>query len=270
MFTGPSGCGKTTIARIIAKELGCRSPLELDAATYSGVDDMRSLREYALYQSLDRTPKVVIVDEVQAISKAAWQAALKIMEEPPEHAYFILCTTDSDKVPTTIKTRATAFSLKSVATEILVEYGTEVITEEKVQLPEGGLRYIVTHAQGSVRQLLVGLSLCEGAPDIAAVQRLLEQASSDDQLLVLSRMLVSGRRSFDRARKALALLREKGYEAEAVRIGIIEYVSAVFYNSEETRKDLMSLLDLLYQPLPQRGGWAGLAVMIYRAIEPNA
>src|SRR3989304_1453147 len=108
LFTGPSGTGKTTLARIIANKLGCdiQNIIEVDAATNTGVEDMRVLCEGLRYPAFGLTTvKVAIVDECQEISKSSWSSLLKIIEEPPSHLYFVFCTTEPSKVLDTIKTR---------------------------------------------------------------------------------------------------------------------------------------------------------------------
>lgn len=221
--------------------------------------------QFMNYHTLDGKPKVLILDEVHALSKAAWQSLLKTLEEPPAHAYFILCTTDPDKVPATIKTRATSFTLKPVVSSVLMDYALKVNDQEHLGLPELGIRYIVANANGSVRQLLVDMSKCEGAENVEEIQKLLEQASEDDNVLLLCRMLASDRRSFGRVRKLLAKIKPD-QEAEGVRIAVVEYLTAVTLNGDIDRADLIPFLDLLSSPLPARGGYAALLASLFMAL----
>ena len=114
LFLGPSGVGKTSIARILAGMMKCDDAniLEIDAATHSGVENMRSVTQMAQYRGIGESPnKFIIVDEVHALSKATFQSLLLSIEEPPPHVYWALCTTEPDKIPTTIKTRCAAYDL---------------------------------------------------------------------------------------------------------------------------------------------------------------
>ena len=121
IFSGASGCGKTTIARLFAmainKDRG--TPIEIDGASNSGVDNVRQIVESAKERSIDSEYKIYIIDECHALSNQAWQAFLKCIEEPPKYTIFIFCTTDPHKIPDTIKNRCMRFNFSRIESDLI-------------------------------------------------------------------------------------------------------------------------------------------------------
>ncbi len=177
LFTGTRGVGKTTIARIFAKSLNCLTGItatpcgvcsacleidsgrfvdliELDAASNTQVDNMRDLLEGALYAPTAARFKVYIIDEVHMLSKSAFNAMLKTLEEPPEHVKFILATTDPQKIPVTVLSRCLQFNLKQLPPALIVEHLKYVLEQEKIEFESGALSLVARAAQGSMRDAL--------------------------------------------------------------------------------------------------------------------
>lgn len=123
LFCGGAGTGKTTTARIFANEInkGQGNPLELDAASNNSVDDVRNIIQQAKVQSMDSEYRIFILDEVHALSNNAWQALLKLLEEPPKKSVFIMCTTDPQKIPKTILSRVQRFDFKRISQQGIVD-----------------------------------------------------------------------------------------------------------------------------------------------------
>lgn len=121
LFCGASGCGKTTIARIFANSInnGVGTPIELDAASHSGVEDIRQLCDEAKQRAIDAEYKVYIIDECHALSNQAWQAFLKTIEETPKYTIFIFCTTDPQKIPATIMNRVMRFNFNRISSKLI-------------------------------------------------------------------------------------------------------------------------------------------------------
>ena len=122
LFCGGAGTGKTTCARIFANEINHNqgNPIEMDAASNNGVDDVRNISQQALSKSLDSEYKVFIIDEAHSISNTGWQAFLKLLEEPPAKSVFIFCTTDPQKIPKTILSRVQRYDFQRISQQGIV------------------------------------------------------------------------------------------------------------------------------------------------------
>ncbi|MDO4434364.1 MAG: DNA polymerase III subunit gamma/tau [Alysiella sp.] len=177
LLTGTRGVGKTTIARILAKSLNCETPnhgepcgvcqscrdidagrfvdlLEIDAASNTGIDNIREVLENAQYAPTVGKYKVYIIDEVHMLSKSAFNAMLKTLEEPPEHVKFILATTDPHKVPITVLSRCLQFVLRNMTAQQVAEHLTHVLKTEQIVYEPAALALLGRAAQGSMRDAL--------------------------------------------------------------------------------------------------------------------
>jgi DNA polymerase-3 subunit gamma/tau len=203
LLTGTRGVGKTTIARILAKSLNCEigvtaAPcgtcsacmqidagsfidlIELDAASNTQVDNMRELLENALYAPTCARYKIYIIDEVHMLSKSAFNAMLKTLEEPPAHVKFVLATTDPQKIPITVLSRCLQFNLKQIPQIQIADHLKRILVQEKIQSDILSLQFIARAAQGSMRD---ALSLLDQA--IAFGQGKVEEAGVRDMLGVI-------------------------------------------------------------------------------------
>lgn len=154
LMTGPSGVGKTTIARIVAARVDGHL-VQIDAASYSGVESMRQIVGYTRYSMMGS--RATLIEECHALSIAAWQALLLPLEEPPRWAYWILCTTEPHKVPAPVRTRCHTFHLRSVTRPVLLAHLASVVKRERLTVEDGVLEACAEAANGSVRQALVNL-----------------------------------------------------------------------------------------------------------------
>ncbi|MGV9001882.1 MAG: DNA polymerase III subunit gamma/tau [Candidatus Saccharimonadaceae bacterium] len=160
LFTGPRGVGKTSIARILAHEINGLpyndesnhlDIIEIDAASNNGVEDVRDLREKVQIAPVSALKKVYIIDEVHMLSKQAFNALLKTLEEPPEHIVFILATTDVEKLPATIISRTQRYGFRAINTTDAVKHLKFIASEEKIKVSDDALQLIAERGDGSFR-----------------------------------------------------------------------------------------------------------------------
>ena len=153
LFAGPRGTGKTTIARILAKSLGCSNLdlIEIDAASNRGIDEIRELRDGIKFAPTAGKYKVFIIDEVHQLTKEAFNALLKTLEEPPAHAIFVLATTEAHKVPETILSRVQSFPFRKLAVSEIIKKLEKIVGMEKIKIEPDALHLIATFAGGSYR-----------------------------------------------------------------------------------------------------------------------
>lgn len=156
LFAGSRGLGKTSVARIFARELGTddRDLYEIDAASNNSVDDIRALTEQVYTLPFNSVYKVYILDEAHMLSKGAWNAFLKTLEEPPAHALFILATTELEKVPETVRSRCQVFEFKKPTREVLSTMVATIAKKEGYTLEPAGADLVAMLADGSYRDAL--------------------------------------------------------------------------------------------------------------------
>ena len=196
LFVGTRGTGKTTCAKVLSRAINCLNPvngdpcnecascigiengsildvLELDAASNNGVDDVRALREEAIYSPATVSKRVYIIDEVHMLSNSAFNALLKILEEPPEHLLFILATTALHKVPATVLSRCQRFSFKRLSFSAVTERLHFVAKNEGLTLTEDAAKELAVLADGSMRDALSLFDQC-ASDTVVDLQRVLD------------------------------------------------------------------------------------------------
>ncbi len=248
LFAGPRGTGKTTVARILAKAVNCEAKdraarpcnqcrhctavnenrfldlIEMDAASNTGVDDVRELRDKINFTPSEGKYKIYIIDEVHMLSTQAFNALLKTLEEPPPHAIFILATTEIHKIPATVLSRCQRHEFRRVPLELIVGNLQQLIKLEGLQAEEDALRLIARQATGSVRdaQSLLDQLASVGTPiTLDLTQQLLGTATSQAVLDVVSAIKDHNSGSgLDRLHQTL----EAGVDPRTLARQIVEYL----------------------------------------------
>lgn len=251
LLTGGRGIGKTTVARIIARELGTgpNDLYEIDAASNNGVDDIRQLRENVGTLPFDSKYKVYILDEVHMLSKPAFNALLKTLEEPPAHVVFILATTELEKVPETIVSRCQVLTFKK-PTETLLEAVVEKIAKEEGKILEAGVaRLIALLGDASFRdtQGVLDKVLSGATGEMITLKDAEKITGAPVTSLVVSYLsgLVDG--DVERSLAAVADARENNYDMRVYFLLILRLFRHTLL--ARVSKELLSTFDLSLQEI---------------------
>lgn len=191
LFTGPAGTGKTTSARIFANMInaGKGNPIEVDAASNSGVDNIRQIIEDAKRKPLDAEYKIFIVDECHSLSNGAWQALLKTLEEPPKFTIFIFCTTNPEKIPATILSRVQRYNFQKISNEGVYERLHTILEKESDEIDnlscqlsweQDALEYIAKVSSGGMRDAITLMDKCLSLSPDLTLENVLKTIGGED------------------------------------------------------------------------------------------
>lgn len=230
LFTGPSGCGKTTLARIVAARLKCSQYdfTENNAADFRGIDSVRDILRQMTLAPMSGPCRVWLLDECHQLSKDAQHALLKALEDTPKHVYFLLATTDPEKLLPTIKTRCVTFDVKPLDDDSMGTLINGILQKESVQeLPDEVLAQIIFDSLGSARMALSILDKIINMEPADMLEAAKQQAANQNEAIDLCRALI-GKRPWKEVARIVQGIQQ---EPESVRRAVLGYAQAVLLKS---------------------------------------
>ena len=267
LFAGPAGTGKTTLARIVAKQYGVRPEdlVEIDGATYTGIDAMRSIQDAARYRAFGKEGmRAVLIDEVHRLSKQAFDSLLKATEEPPAHMVWLFATTEAGKVPKTIQTRCASYTLREVPENDIREVLETIARQERMNTPSDVLGLCAREARGSVRQAISYLNVAGHTTKRAEAADLIRSAEDSKTVIDLCRLLARGGKWVE----AVSLISKMEERPESVRIIVCNYFAKVTLGARDDRsaQRALAVLDSFSTPYNDSEGQAPLLLSVGRLL----
>jgi len=233
-LSGPSGCGKTTIARILKSTLDCGDAdfQEVNAADTRGIDTVREIRKHMGLRPISGECRIWLIDEAHKLTNDAQNGLLKILEDTPKHVYFMLCTTDPQKLIRTIHTRGTELKLKGVVPLAMEKLLCDIIEREKLSVGEDVVASVIDAAEGSARKALVILEQVSGLDgDKAQLAAVASTTYTRELAFDLARLLVTGQNiGWADVAKILRAIKEE--DAEGIRYCILGYARSCMVGAD--------------------------------------
>ena len=259
LLTGGTGCGKTTLGRILAKELGSvgTDMREIDSADFRGIDTVREIRRNMQYMALESRCRVWIIDECHKMTGDAQSAFLKALEDTPNHVYFILCTTDPQKLLPTIRGRCTTLNMEPLSDTYMMRLLRQVVKAEGENLSKQIYEQIIQDAQGHPRNALQVLDQVIRVPGEKRLEIAQRTAEEQSQVIELCRALIKNE-GWSKIRAILTGL--KGQDPENIRRAVLGYCQAVLLKSENQKAAL--IMDEFIEPF-YNTGFPGLVFACY-------
>lgn len=277
LFCGGAGTGKTTSARIFAKEVnnGEGTPIEIDAASNNGVENVRDIIEDSKFKSLDSKYKVYIIDEVHMLSTGAFNALLKTLEEPPAGTIFILCTTDPQKIPATIMSRVQRFDFTRISVDDIVSQLKYILESENAEGASydydiEALRFIAKLANGGMRDAITRLEKVLDYTDYVTVQEVADALGTPDYetFVNLTNTILSNSTS-----NALKLLDEFHMSGKDLKLTMRNYTNFLvdvckYFLTKDL--ELTNLPDHLEEDLADIRNSTGYSILLWMLEEMNS
>jgi DNA polymerase-3 subunit gamma/tau len=263
LLTGPTGCGKTTIGRIIGESLNSRGNdfREIDSADFRGIDTIREIRKQSLYAPLESDCRVWLIDECHKMTNDAQNALLKILEDTPSHVYFILATTDPQKLLPTIKGRCISFQVNPLNDSEMQNLLLHVVREEGEKLAKTVVEQIIQDSLGHPRNALQILDQVLRVPPDQRLETAKRSAQEQSESIELCRALLA-RKSWSVVNKILSGLKDQ--EAESIRRHVLGYAQSVLLKSDHAQAAI--IIESFWEPFYDIG-FPGLVFACYSSIK---
>lgn len=257
LFTGPRGVGKTSIARILAHQInGLKYEdknyldiIEIDAASNRKIDEIRDLREKVNLLPAQAKYKIYIIDEVHMLTKEAFNALLKTLEEPPKHVIFILATTDFYKLPLTIVSRTQHFSFRPIPNELIFKHLKDIAKKEDIDIEDEALKIIAEHGQGSFRDSISLLDQFSSSNEKITKERILDSLGLPDEKEIQEIIFILNdpKSDYEDLSNKLRSLFSLGLESKLIAKKLLNALRIQFLDNKTTlpKKTLFKLLDNL-------------------------